>query len=416
MRQKFLIRRNAPLLLLASALLVTIGLYLLRPQPVPVASSEKRWHVAVRVVEPTTASPTLPLYGFIESPATTRISSAVIADVVAVHALEGTAVAADELVIELDRTELELVVAQRQANLDETIASINQEKELHLRDKTALLQETKLLNLAQRGASRAIQLAEQKLGPAAGVDEAERVLAQQQLAVNNRQLSINNHPARLSRLQAEANRNRALLAQARLDLERTHIRATFAGRIATVDVAIGDRVQVGSPLLTLYDTARLELRTQVPNQYIGQLKTALQNGMALSAWSTIDGQKKRFVLDRLAGEVARESGGASAFFRLVETRDDLPLGQFLDITLILPEVENVVAIPFAALYGNNLIYRVVEERMEALQVRRIGTLRDDQGSDRALVDSPELSPTDLIVVTQLPNAVDGLLVQTITKP
>ena len=416
MRRQLFNRRTLPLLLLAGALVIATLLYLLRPQPVAVADAEKRWHVAATVITPGTKSPTLPLYGFIESPKTAQISSAVLADVAAVHVLAGQSVAAEQLLIELDQADLAFVVVERQAALDETLALLAQEKQLQIRDEAAQQQEKTLLELAERGVKRAKQLAEQRLGPAAKVDEAERTLAQQQLALNTRNLSINNHPARLQRLNATVSRNQALLAQAQLDIERTQIGAVFAGRIAQVKVAIGDRVQRGSPLLTLYDTSQLELRAQIPNQHVGVLRAALQRGIRLSARAQVDGRPIEFVLDRLAGETARESGGINAFFRLNEAHDGLPLGLFLDIQLTLPAVDNVVAIPFAALYGNNRIYRVIGGRMRPITVTRVGSLNDSSGQDSALIRAPELKLGDQVVLTQLPNAVDGLLVQTTIQP
>jgi len=53
--------------------------------------------------------------------------------------------------------------------------------------------------------------------------------------------------------------------------------------------------------------------------------------------------------------------------------------------------------------------------MRTLQVERVGEQRGLDGSTRVLVRSPELQPGDKIVITQLPNAMDGLRVRVAEK-
>ena len=68
-------------------------------------------------------------------------------------------------------------------------------------------------------------------------------------------------------------------------------------------------------------------------------------------------------------------------------------------------------LPYEAIYGTDRIYRLEGERMRTLQVERVGEQRGLDGSARVLVRSPELKAGDEIVITQLPNAMDGLRVR-----
>ena len=77
----------------------------------------------------------------------------------------------------------------------------------------------------------------------------------------------------------------------------------------------------------------------------------------------------------------------------------------------LPTEANVVAIPALALYGQNRIYRIVEGRLESLAVQRVGEWTNADGTSLTLVRSSKLQNGDDILVTQLPNAVTGLLVE-----
>ena len=74
------------------------------------------------------------------------------------------------------------------------------------------------------------------------------------------------------------------------------------------------------------------------------------------------------------------------------------------------EVENVVELPYEALYGLDRVYRYQDGRMQPVTVERIGERRLEDGSVRLLVQSDDLRQGDKIVTTQLPNAVSGLRV------
>jgi hypothetical protein len=89
------------------------------------------------------------------------------------------------------------------------------------------------------------------------------------------------------------------------------------------------------------------------------------------------------------------------------------------LELQLPAVDDAIAVPRSALYGNDHVYRVSEGRLERVRVERLGESRgesqgelrgDDRGS-RLLLRSDALRPGDRIATTQLPNAVDGLRVR-----
>ncbi len=72
----------------------------------------------------------------------------------------------------------------------------------------------------------------------------------------------------------------------------------------------------------------------------------------------------------------------------------------------------MVAVPYAALYGVDRLYVMHEDRMRGVRVEVVGEQRGADGSVRALVRGAELKAGDAVIVTQLPNAVDGLKVTT----
>jgi hypothetical protein len=89
----------------------------------------------------------------------------------------------------------------------------------------------------------------------------------------------------------------------------------------------------------------------------------------------------------------------------------LRLGQFLSLSLSLPKQTRVVALPFEAVYGINRIYKLVDGRMKGLTIERVGEQVLPSGKSQILVRSPALQIGDQVIVTQLPNAMDGLKVR-----
>jgi hypothetical protein len=51
-----------------------------------------------------------------------------------------------------------------------------------------------------------------------------------------------------------------------------------------------------------------------------------------------------------------------------------------------------------------------DNRLRQVAVTRVGETRDANGGARVLIEAPDLAPGAQVVTTQLPNALDGLLV------
>ena len=85
-------------------------------------------------------------------------------------------------------------------------------------------------------------------------------------------------------------------------------------------------------------------------------------------------------------------------------------GELLSLSLQLPAESGVFAVPYQAIYGNSRIYRVDEDRLQAIDVVSVGQVRSHDRV-RVLIRSEAIADGDHIAVTHLPNAVSGLKVQ-----
>ncbi|MCP5424136.1 MAG: biotin/lipoyl-binding protein [Gammaproteobacteria bacterium] len=404
------LKLGLPLMILILAIGGFLALRATRSPALPVQAQEKVWQVSVVEVQPTQHTPEVLLYGVVEAPRQADLSAAVAAEVAQVPIAEGQSVEMDQVLVVLDERDIGLALRQREADAEEIRAMIESERKRHRSDLDVLEHEKTLLDLNRRAVERAEDLRRRKVGSESLLDEARMALERQALAVNTRQLSVDDHAARLAQLQARLARAEALRDQAHLDLQRTRIVAPFAGRIATLTAAPGDRVRVGDPLLSMYATNELEIRAQIPFRYLPIVRASLAAGRPLVAEAIVDGQSIPLRLDRLSARAADSAGGVDGLLRPVDATPTWVPGRLLSLALRLPPESETVALPPAALYGLDRIYRLEDGRMAALTVERIGERFDATGGSQVLVRSPDLREGDKIITTQLPNAVSGLKV------
>ena len=155
----------------------------------------------------------------------------------------------------------------------------------------------------------------------------------------------------------------------------------------------------------------MELVGSIPRRYQSALQQALDNNTQLTAVSVDSETTIRATLSRLAGEVNERSGGVDAIFDITEGAESLSLGRSLKLQLRLPAVDNSFVLDNTAVYGTDTIYRVVDNRLQAVKVRRLGDFIDNGNPSRTLLVSEDIQPGDVIMTTQLPNAIENLLVK-----
>lgn len=401
-----------PVVILLISVAIFVGLKSSKPEKVSLQPPEKVWRVDTVSVNFQDVSPEITVYGRVETPRLASLNAALVADVTAVNVLEGMDVELGQMLLTLDDADVLLLLDQRRADLAEITAMIASELNRFKRDKSLLDNEKELLQLADNAVVRAKNLEKKKLTSQAFLDDALSVKQRQIVSLKKLNHDLNEHPSRLASLKAKQSRITALLHQAELDLERTVIKAPFSGRIAQLNVAVGERVKVGETLFSIYDFSALEVRAQLPSHIIKQTRTQLDLGQKLTAHAILDEQTVSFELLRLSGEVRADSGGVDGLFRSAERHSTLVLGSFVELSLVLAKQSSVIEVPFTALYGLQKVYRINEGYLQAVAIERVGE-RLINGKTFLLVHSNELQQGDHIISTQLPNAMTGLRVETL---
>ncbi len=168
--------------------------------------------------------------------------------------------------------------------------------------------------------------------------------------------------AEYDRAQSEFATARAELALLRVRLEKTEIKAPFAGVAGSRAISPGDYVDVSRPITTIADLSRLKVEFQVPERFLGKLRV----GMPFTVRS-----KDRVTDAAVPGEVYfvdavidRATRSTVVKGYLANPPPALQAGMFANIELVLDVRRGVLTVPEGAVLvapeGAQLI--LVQER------------------------------------------------------
>lgn len=408
-----------------AALLASVSIFATGPNPQPAERTEKAWPVSVVEVSPSPIQPTFTAYGRVESSNVTHLRTDLVAEVESVSVREGDWVEAGDLLITLNDRELQLNLQERQAELKQleaNLASTLIEQEMF---ETSTEHFRSMREVAQKKLQRHQDLVAKRLISHSLLDEVTAQTNQANIDYQTHMRTLADFPNRLAAQEAAVDRAQAQLGRAELDIEKTRVTAPFRGPILNVFVAPGDRSNLGLILADIASADAFEVRVQIPGRFGKGMHSNLSRSRAVTA-TTDDGLV--LTLSRLSSEVKRGQSGLDAFFQLDadEGAPTTALGAMLELSITLPEERSVIALPVQSIYENDRIYAIRdvaaadngrtdgplhEYRLEAITVERVGEAQGQNGEHRILVRSPEISPGQRIITTQLPRAISGLLVE-----
>lgn len=217
----------------------------------------------------------------------------------------------------------------------------------------------------------------------------------------------------------------AALEKARLDLERTAIRAQFDGRIRAKQVDLGQFINRGTPIANVFSTQAAEVRLPVRKDdllFVG-LDPSLRlesteskrpevvlrariggaeyewSGRIVRTGSEFDANTRMLPLFARIDDPLRRQAGA--------TGTPLPMGLFVDAEIEGIDVQEVFILPRSAIRDNSQVLVVDSE--SRLRSRDVEIVRLER--DQALVKTG-LASDDLVCVSQIEAVVDGMVVRT----
>jgi len=410
-----------PLIIILGTIVLVIVLMKTKAANPAVQISERIWQVDVIKVKSGSYAPTVTLFGQVEAPRLFNASAPLLSRVVAINIREGEQFKKGQLLAQLDERDFLPQVQIAEAKLAEIKAQISTEKLKYQSDKISLQYEEKLLELGRQALQRSLKIQQQKLASQSEADDAQKLVEQQRLSLNARKLSLDGHQARMAQLKATRKQLQAELQKAQLALERARFYAPYDGIAAKVNVAQGDQLTTGGQLFSIYPYQGLEIRAKIPASLKSEIAKDITRGHLLDAYIVVENQKIALNLQRLSGQAS--SSGIDALFSVSEYSDRLRLGAIYEIQLTRSAQDNLFVIPYKAIYGIDKIYKVKlddnqDARMQALKVAKVGSYQRAEGqseTSQLLIRSSALNDGDQVIITHLPNALNGLKINPITE-
>jgi len=206
------------------------------------------------------------------------------------------------------------------------------------------------------------------------------------------------------------------LQKARLNLERTELKAPFNGRVSEESVDIGQYVSSAKPLATLFSTEAAEIVVPFDDEalfwfHVPGFTPGNGAGSPVKVLSRIAGRELTW-----SGEVVRAEGKLDGRTRMVQVvvrvqkpyarKPPLVAGLFVAVEIQGRTLENAAVIPRAALRDNNTVW-VVDETGQ-LVFRRVDVAR--MGTNQAILRSG-LADGEMVVTSGLKVVTDGMKVR-----
>lgn len=213
--------------------------------------------------------------------------------------------------------------------------------------------------------------------------------------------------------------------QALRDLSRTKILAPFDGLIAMERVDLGQFLQQGAVIATLYGSDQLEVRLPIVNEQLAYLDLPEQNGnqpsedrsptILLTALFAGKQHTWRGTFSRTEAEINAQSRMITAVARIDQNQQPigtppLQIGLFVSASIEGRTVKNVMRLPRAALRSNDQVLVIDED--DRIRFRTVNILRVD--SEEVIIDGG-LVPGERVNVSPIQTVVDGMRVATNTE-
>ena len=326
------------------------------------------------------------LTGTVKWPTRVAIAAEVSGRVVEPPPRNGTRVAKDEVVLQLDATDLKLIVAQREAALQRAEADLALLKtatrdEIIDRLAAAVTEAAAQQTYAEEEFNRIDGLVKKKIRPAseltravADVATAKAMVAQRQAALSEAKNGATS--AEIQVAEAAVVVARTALADAKAQLAKTTVRAPFAGVVQWKEVELGGVVSPGTELMEIAADDNVLIHLDVPERFVGSVDRDREFSFRADAFpdKTFKAKVKSILPD------GDERSRTYVLQATVPEPTGLLPRMFVRVRLPLATIDNALLVPKDAVTykGNDsLIHLVADGKAMPLPVT-VGAVEDDR--------------------------------------
>ena len=274
--------------------------------------------------------------------------------------------------------------------------------------------------VALEQSSAALKSAESELENAQRNHDRQINLAKKQSISESRKEEAINRLRFAESAHREAN---ARVSLAKKNLERTKIRAPYDGRVRNEKIDLGQFVNRGQSIASIYAIDSAEIRLPVHDKELAFLdlslfETAKSKDDAVILKATFAGEQHTW-----SARIARTEGELDSGTRMInviaeidapysskDSRPPLTIGLFVEAEILGRFIKDAVVIPQSAIQDRNLVYTVNEKNR--LEFKKVKILR--MINDQAVI-TDGLKTGDTVCISALRNAEPGMEVRTSTK-
>jgi RND family efflux transporter MFP subunit len=330
---------------------------------------------------------------------------------------EGNFVKKGTLLIQIDPRTYSLEVKRRKVQIMQSEAELKRLKQEVVNLKSRIKIANSDVALAKNEYLRLKKLIDRKVIAQSQLDKAEQAY----LASRERRQAIKNQLALIGpqREQLIAAREMAevMYQQADLDLERSSIVAAFDGWVLEKAIEVGQHVNVGQQLGSIYKAGELDIEVRIPTKEFKWLPAGMGNNSSIAAdvifrntgdeqvWQGRVARVKARMDERtrtlpvvIEVDEAATAGQSVSGFRLRP-------GMFVTIKIKGKEVNRAYVLPRYVVYPGDVVYTLKDDQ---LKIKDVGILRSYKDS---VIVNEGLSEDDQIISTPLSGAVDGMSVR-----
>jgi multidrug efflux system membrane fusion protein len=402
-----------PLAVLILAVAIAGYLQATKPRLTPEAPAERVWLISTVEAKLADRRPELLAYGEIVAQRDVEMRALVAGPITAVGDtfVDGGRVRAGDLLVQIDPFDFEAAVASGDAQVLEAEARLTEISAQIEAEESNLAYDREQLDIAARELKRRDALAKERVISEKALDDAR-------LARNERARAVALGERNLTMLHAGAERQLAVISQARValdrarrDLRNARLLAPFDGYLTETDAAIGKSLPANGKVARLIDLSRLEARFHLGDEEYGRLVGApegLIDGAAQVVWR-VGAESFSFAAEiaRLGAEINAASGGVRVYARIVDNAaaaHQLRPGAFVEVYLRDRLYRQAARLPESALHDDAHVYVVIEDRLETRRVELLARIGND------VLVRGELADGEIVATTRFPGIGPGVKV------
>lgn len=207
-------------------------------------------------------------------------------------------------------------------------------------------------------------------------------------------------------------------ARAQRDLERTRIAAPFAGMVRSKSVDVGQFLARGTAVATLYATDAVEVRLPLADEQLAFLNLPLgtpvgietDSAPAVTLEAIFAGQALAWEgqVVRTEGEIDPRSRMVHVVARVKPAGTPIPIGLFVEATIVGNRVDGIVTLPRAVLRdGNRVLVVDADNRLWFREVEPLRFYRDQ------VMIKGGLAAGEQVCLSPIQTVVEGMTVQVV---